>query len=205
LNQGIEFLREKHPVITYIVSVNPDIVPLERGWLSSIISDMDQFESNIGIAGCVLMKDDKIVQHAGAYGDGSHIGYDEEIKTLCDNVRIVPWVTGACMVIKTEVLDKIGLFDEEHHVHFGSDREFCKRARKAGYEIICSPIKLKHYYGWSSMVASQKADIPVFHSKVADGIYRQALSQSVVNMRDTTEISAPDFIKERIEKYGFGN
>ncbi|HNW08963.1 MAG TPA: glycosyltransferase family 2 protein [bacterium] len=61
----------------------------------------------------------------------------------------VEQVMGAFMVIKKELLDKIGLFDEKFFVWF-EEVDLCRRTLKAGYQIIYNPeISMIHYGGAS--------------------------------------------------------
>ena len=46
----------------------------------------------------------------------------------------VNWVWNACMMLRREVFDKIGLFDERFFVWF-ADWDFCKRATDAGWAV----------------------------------------------------------------------
>ena len=46
----------------------------------------------------------------------------------------VNWVWNACMMVRREVFDKIGLFDENFFVWF-ADWDFCKRATDAGWAV----------------------------------------------------------------------
>lgn len=62
----------------------------------------------------------------------------------------VDWVSGGCMLIRKELINKIGLLDENYF--FGiEDWDFCWRAKEAGYEVAYSPsAEIIHYHGLSS-------------------------------------------------------
>ena len=54
-------------------------------------------------------------------------------------------VTGACLLVKTSVWDKVGGLDEAFAVAF-NDVDFCLRVRDAGYRIAWTPYaRLTHY------------------------------------------------------------
>lgn len=53
-------------------------------------------------------------------------------------VQSVSHVAGAAMLIKREVIDKIGLFDERFFLYF-EDLDFCLRAAAAGFTLHISP------------------------------------------------------------------
>jgi len=50
----------------------------------------------------------------------------------------VDFVTGACLLIKTKVIKRIGLLNEEYFLLF-EDTDWCLRAKKAGYSVWYVP------------------------------------------------------------------
>ena len=65
------------------------------------------------------------------------------------------WTSFACVLIKNEVFDEIGLLDEGYFMYF-EDVEFCHRAGKAGWQIIHNPeARVVHLRGGSSSVKKQ--------------------------------------------------
>jgi len=61
-----------------------------------------------------------------------------------DEVREVDYIEGSAMLIRTEVLRKIGLFDERFFTYW-EDTDWCTRAKKRGYKIVYVP-KAKCYH-----------------------------------------------------------
>lgn len=60
------------------------------------------------------------------------------------------WITGAFFLIKREVIQKIGLIDDEYFM-YTEETDFCYRAKKAGYEVYYYPKwSIIHYGGASS-------------------------------------------------------
>ncbi len=56
-------------------------------------------------------------------------------------------VSGACMLIRREVLDKVGLLDERFFA-YQEDSDFCKRTRQAGWKVVYLPAaRITHYGG----------------------------------------------------------
>jgi len=67
------------------------------------------------------------------------------------------WTSFACVLIRREVFEDIGLLDEGFFMYF-EDVDFCKRAREAGWKIINNPeAHVVHLRGGSSPVKSQAA------------------------------------------------
>ena len=50
----------------------------------------------------------------------------------------VDYVTGCAMLVKRDVLEAIGDFDEDYPMYF-EDADFCERARAANFDILVSP------------------------------------------------------------------
>jgi len=85
----------------------------------------------------------KIIWYAGGNIDkknivGKHIGVDEIDKGQYDINKTTDYATGACMMIKREVLEKIGYFDEKYFLYL-EDMDFCHRANDKGFKIIYEP------------------------------------------------------------------
>lgn len=60
-------------------------------------------------------------------------------------------VHGCCMLVKKEVIEKIGGFDPRFEFLKFEDHDLCLRARIAGYKIaVCSDVFVHHFGGWKS-------------------------------------------------------
>jgi len=76
---------------------------------------------------------------------------------VSDKVIYPEWTSFACVLIRRQVFEDIGLLDEEFFMYF-EDVDFCERARKAGWQIIHNPeAHVVHLRGGSSPVKSQAA------------------------------------------------
>ncbi len=54
------------------------------------------------------------------------------------------FVSGGCTIIKKEVIEKIGYFDEEYFVYYG-DTDFAIRAKNAGFKVVADPNTIVHH------------------------------------------------------------
>lgn len=143
VNKSIELAKGE-----YICEINPDCQILEKDWLEKITACMEKNEA--GIAGVKLVRNG-LIMHAGAAGDGVHRGLNQPESEYNEPTE-VEWVTGACIVFKREVISKIGGFPmgkDNAWRHIGSDREFCRNARKGGVNVIYCPVKVGHLWGRS--------------------------------------------------------
>jgi GT2 family glycosyltransferase len=57
-----------------------------------------------------------------------------------DNTQVaeVDWIMGSCLMIRKNVLDDVGLFDERFFMYF-EDTDLCRRIKQAGWKIIYFP------------------------------------------------------------------
>jgi len=73
-----------------------------------------------------------------------------------DMIQEVPWLSGACMMVRRKVFREAGLFDERYFL-FLEDMDLCLQVAKLGYRIIYFPkAEIIHLFGGSSEVDSKK-------------------------------------------------
>jgi len=76
---------------------------------------------------------------------------------VCDEISYPEWTSFACVLIRRELFEQIGLLDDEFFMYF-EDVDFCRRACSAGWPIINNPqARVVHLRGGSSPVKSQAA------------------------------------------------
>ena len=85
----------------------------------------------------------KVIWCAGAKIDwqniiGQHIGVDEVDTGQFGARQKIDLATGACMLVKRKVFEKIGFFYEKYFLYL-EDMDFCVRAKRAGFKIIFEP------------------------------------------------------------------
>lgn len=69
-----------------------------------------------------------------------------------------PWASFACIMIRNQVIQEVGLMDEGYFMYF-EDIDYCRRARKAGWRIVYEPsAHVVHLRGGSSNVKSAMAE-----------------------------------------------
>jgi GT2 family glycosyltransferase len=73
------------------------------------------------------------------------------------------YITGACMLIKREVIEKIGLMDEDYFLYF-EDVDWCLRARRAGYKCVVVPTS-KIWHKVSSSAKENSFSYIYYHTR----------------------------------------
>lgn len=97
----------------------------------------------------------KVFWYAGGLVDwdnmyASHKGVDEVDVGQYDILTETPFVTGCSMMIKREVIEKIGMLDDRFYLYL-EDLDFGLRAKEAGFRLVYFPqSKLWHVNAGSS-------------------------------------------------------
>ncbi len=152
VNKGLKIAKGE-----YLFLLNND-TEVTEGWLSELVK-VARSDPSIGIVGCKLIFPDGTVQHAGGYMTSAGIAkhYTSGVQ------REVEFVTGGALLIKREVIKKIGFLDEKFSPFYFEDIDWCFRAKKNGYKVIYSPnIKIIHH---ESLSMKQKSDNFVYFVK----------------------------------------
>lgn len=59
----------------------------------------------------------------------------------------VDFLSGFCLLIKIEVIEKVGLLDERFELGTFEDNDYCERVKKAGYKLVCVGDTFIHHFG----------------------------------------------------------
>ena len=129
----------------YLLFLNDDIEVCEDDWLDGLMEHAQRPE--VGAVGPQLLYPDRKVQHAGMFladnGIGRHAfrfaaadepGYFGLALTQRNTIA----VTGACMLVRRDVFDSLGRFDEAHEI-VNNDLDFCLRVHQAGLSTVYTP------------------------------------------------------------------
>ncbi len=156
----------EHTTGKYLVFLNNDTEVISGEWLSAMLEFAQQPE--IGIVGARLLYPNNTIQHAGVVlGLGGVAGH--ALTGFAANAAqhfglsgsICNWsaVTAACMMMRREVFDLVGGFDENLSVSF-NDVDLCLRVREKGFRIVYTPYaELYHHESASRGYAVDPKDI----------------------------------------------
>jgi O-antigen biosynthesis protein len=133
--------------------VNSDIIPTCSGWLEPMISRLNG-RQRIGAIGPKLLFEDGSIQHAGMYfsrdhqnrwlNQHFHKGMPRDYAPACEE-RIVPAVTGACLITTRATFENVGGFTEDYVIGDYEDSDLCLKITATGRKIGYTPdIELYH-------------------------------------------------------------
>jgi GT2 family glycosyltransferase len=158
-NTAIRWLQENSRADYYLLLNNDTVAAPD--FLTALVETAES-DSAIGIVGPKILYLDprggkNIIWSAGGrirrwsphiY---QHIGLKEEDRSQFQTISEVDWVTGAAMMLKRGVVDKLSLLDSGYF--FGKeDIEYCLRARRCGYKVAYAPESVI----WHKVGASRK-------------------------------------------------
>ena len=135
-----------------LLLLNNDIEAIESGWIEAMAAQA--LRPAIGAVGAVLLYPDGAIQHAGVVV-GMRGSTDHAYRNLPVNHDVhrgrsrllTNWgaVTGASLMIRKELLERVGGFDEGFPVEF-NDMDLCLRLSQLGYRcVIPEKAVLKHH------------------------------------------------------------
>jgi GT2 family glycosyltransferase len=140
VNTGLKAANQKHDVVL----LNSDIIAHDN-WLASLQYGAYEFGVDTGIVGPKLLYPDGRIQSAGSYRNTEAPEYFDHYYRFQDSnygpaniPQYCQAVTGACMYVKREFLNKVGILDDKFQFAF-EDVDWCLRGWQAGYRSLYFP------------------------------------------------------------------
>ena len=160
MNRGLQFCLANNPK-DYFCLVSNDVVATQ-GWLSELVR-IAQAQPDIGFVnpnstnfgfyppGRDKKEKKKAINEYGMRISQSSKGKWQELGSC----------VGFCFLVKKEVLDKIGLFDEVYGMAYYEDADLSKRAQSAGY--LCALAEASYvYHEQGSSFGKRQEKSPLF-------------------------------------------
>ncbi len=152
-NQGINLSKGE-----FILLLNPD-TQVAKGSISKLLLFLRNNE-DVGIVGPKLLNPDGTLQASGLNFPAltnNLFGYFRVRKAATgayflntDKSIVVDALVGACLLVKREVIEQVGGFDEDYFMYV-EEADWCYRIRQAGWSICYVPsAEVIHYGGQSS-------------------------------------------------------
>lgn len=141
-NAGVELARG-----LIVNLLNSDVIPTGHDWLAGL-GDRLGGAAKIGAVGPKLLFEDGSLQHAGLYfqrdarGTWLNHHYFKGMPgghTPANSARLVPAVTGACLVMLRDTFRDVGGFSEDYVIGDYEDSDICLKIRETGQAIAYEP------------------------------------------------------------------
>jgi GT2 family glycosyltransferase len=171
VNQGLQKASGR-----YALLLNPD-TQVKDGAIERLVSFMDS-NSDVGVAGAQLLNSNGSKQNS--------IANFPSLATELLNKSLLRWlfpkkfpgkerrysgpvevdsVIGACMMVRRDALDQVGLLDEDYFL-FLEETDWCYRMKRAGWKIYHVPdAEVYHFQGKSAEKEKKRARVEYFRSR----------------------------------------
>ncbi len=156
-NQGIALACEDSDILL----LNNDTIVMPR-WLENMSKCLYSAD-DIGAVGAVCNHNENLQGVDFSYGDPGQMMALAEENNISDSSRWEQklFLIGYCLLIKREVLDKIGPLDEAFSPGYIEDNDLCMRIVTAGYRLmLCHDCFIHHHLG-TSFRANMDALYPI--------------------------------------------
>jgi GT2 family glycosyltransferase/predicted Zn-dependent protease len=142
-NQALERARGR-----YVVLLNNDTV-LTPGWLDGLIGWSLHDWPSVGLVGPVSngAPDAQGVRAEYPALEGLDDFAARRRQAFAGKMQLVNRLTGFCLLIRREVLERIGRLDERYGIGFFEDDDLCVRAREAGFRLLVAQDVFVHHFG----------------------------------------------------------
>jgi GT2 family glycosyltransferase len=132
----------RHARAPYVCFLNSDVFPQTPDWLECLLQTAE--EPGVGAVGALLLFEDGTVQHQGiAYEPLQEFGgwtfslHPRKGRFPADKqIEDVDAVTGACLLMQTELARAVGGFDEGYVVGDFEDVDLCKQVQARGLRCV---------------------------------------------------------------------
>ncbi len=139
VNRGVRAADPHHDVVI----LNSDILA-SAGWLACLQYATSRAD-DVGIVGAKLLYPNETIQFAGTVRNlGAGEWFDHRYRFRRRDfgpagvTQSVLAVTGACMYLTREVIERVGLMDEDYPMAY-EDVDLCLRAWQAGLRVVYAP------------------------------------------------------------------
>ncbi|MGC8654645.1 MAG: glycosyltransferase family 2 protein [Candidatus Kryptoniota bacterium] len=127
----------------YVLLLNNDTI-VDPDFLSKLVQAAND-NPDVGILGPKIYyyNNPKMIWFAGGAIDWRsgwthHIGIHEIDTGQYNRITETDYITGCCMLVKRNVIERIGKLDESY-VMYGEDVDWCIRASRAGFKLLYVP------------------------------------------------------------------
>lgn len=184
----------------YVVLLNSD-VEVEPDWLQPLVDWMEAHPQAAAVQPKVKAYDQPgHFEYAGAAGGfidryaypfcrGRIFDTLESDQGQYDTAQPVFWATGACMMLRRSVVERVGLFEPSFFAHM-EEIDFCWRAQNFGYAIGVEPQSTVYHVGGGTLPQGNprktflnvRNSLIMLHSNVPAGqVFRRVFSRLLLD------------------------
>jgi len=165
----------------YVLLLNPDTIIQDRA-IDKMVAFMDS-DPKVGVSGCRVLNEDGSLQLAcrrsiptpkvAFYRLSGLSRLFPNSKTMAkynltyldpNEPNEVDAVSGAFLLIRKDVVDAIGVLDENFFI-YGEDMDWCIRAKHAGWKVMYYPdARILHYKGIGCSTNSRKTSYEFYRA-----------------------------------------
>ncbi len=158
-------LGAQHAGGEHLLFLNNDTEVIDPEWLEALLEHSQRAE--VGAVGAKLLYPNGMIQHAGIVLGGRFVVdhsnrfseiYDHGYRGLADVIRNFNSVTGACLMMRANVFQEIGGFDERLAVTY-NDIDLCLKARALHYLVVYTPYAVLYHFEGVSVLGDDQAEI----------------------------------------------
>lgn len=137
----------------------------------------------------------RVVWYAGGVIDwdnvlASNYGVDDTDIGQYEKVHEIDFATGACMLIRREIIEKVGLFDEKYYLYL-EDADLSQRVQNFGRKIVFVPqAKVWHKVSQSSGIGSNLNDYYITRNRLLFGVRYAPLRAKIALIRESIKLLA---------------
>lgn len=165
------------PDAGYVLFLNDDTEVITPDWLEVMLRHAQR--EQVGAVGAKLLFPNRTIQHAGVVlGLWEFAGHP--FRGLQDQpyyfdhthaVRNCAAVTGACLLMRRDVFDAVGGFEEEHLPTCFQDVDICLKAIERGLRVVWTPeAKLFHFESFSKKTVVLPGELKYMTERWGDWI-----------------------------------
>lgn len=175
----------------YIVLLNDDTI-VDRYWLGPLVETAEAHPT-ISAVGSLLFNIDGTLQESGSmlFADGSTMcvsGRGTDVAHRWDWARRVDYCSGASLLVRKSIWDRLGGFDEIYYPAYFEDVDLCLRIQEIGHQVWMQPLSRARHIQSASVDQSYKVFLTLRNRKQIVKRWSHVLAQRLEQVGTVNEI-----------------
>lgn len=173
-NLGLRYALSEGAQYTWLLNNDTLVHPLSLWYLISTMHMGQKKGFNPGIVGSTLRCFD---QPERVQFDGYRVYYggcENTESGLDQKTQIVPFVSGASILVSRKVWQDAGFMDEDFFLYY-EDNELCRRCSRLGFQIFYQPLSIIYHKGGSAIGNWLQSSVSIFYATRSYLLYHEKL------------------------------